>query len=141
MGRSLTVTVPGTLDGLAQAAGAADAFCREATVPEATRRNLLTVIDEVLANVVHHGLSGASGSIELTMGFNDKDVRVNVADPAPPFNPLLAPVPDTSAPLERRKVGGLGIALVRALTDELAYERRDGHNHLTLIWHLESEGS
>ncbi len=141
MSPSLTVAIPGTLDGLAEAARMAAAFCEEAEVPGRTQRNLLTALDEVLANVINHGLAGAEGTIELTMGRNAGVVAVGVADTARPFNPLQAPVPDTSLPLERRKLGGLGIALVRALTDEVTYERKDGHNHLTLRWRLKTDSS
>jgi len=139
MGHTLTIAVPGTPDGLAEAIRAAEVFCAGAGLPGPARTSMMTALDEVLANVVHHGLAGADGTIELTMGRNDGRVVVAVADTAAPFNPLLMPVPDTSLPLERRQIGGLGIALVRALTDEVAYERRDGRNHLTLTWRVGTE--
>lgn len=132
----MRLVVPGTLDGLTEAMRAAEGFCREADVPGAARANLLTALDEVLANIVHHGLAGTSGTIELAMDRQDGQVAVRVADTAAPFDPLLMPAPDTSLPLEQRRLGGLGIALVRALTDEVAYERRDGRNHLTLTWRV-----
>jgi len=138
MGEALSVTVPGSLDGLAEAVRAADAFSRKAGVPDEVRRKLLTALDEILANVVHHGLAGSSGTIEVTLRRDGPGVVLGVSDPAGPFNPLLAPLPDTSAPLEGRRLGGLGIALVRALSDEVAYERKDGRNHLTLTWRLGS---
>jgi serine/threonine-protein kinase RsbW len=133
-----TLAVPGTLDGLAEAVGAAEAFTRKAGVPDAIRRKLLTVLDEVLANVIHHGAAGADGTIALALVIA-RDGRVLVAtvtDDTGPFNPLLVPTPDTTLPLEHRRAGGLGIALVRALADEVAYERRGERNHLTLTWRL-----
>ena len=141
MSPSLTVAVPGTLDGLAEATRAAVAFCETAGIAGGARRNLLTALDEVLANVVNHGLVGTRGTIELTMARNEQAVVVVVADTAPAFNPLLAPEPDTSLPLEARRPGGLGIALVRALADDVTYERCDGRNHLTLTWRLSPRSS
>ena len=131
--------MPGTLDGLTEAVRAAQAFCDEVEAPGLARANVMTVLDEVLANIVHHGLRDVAGTIELTMGLEDRQVVARVADTAAAFDPLLMPMPDTSLPLEQRKVGGLGIALVRALTDEVAYERRDGRNHLTLTWRVGTE--
>ena len=96
----------------------------------------MTALDEVLANIVNHGLKDVAGTIELTMGRDEQQVVAQVADTAGPFDPLLVPPPDTTLPMDKRKVGGLGIALVRALTDEVAYDRRDGRNHLTLTWRL-----
>jgi anti-sigma regulatory factor (Ser/Thr protein kinase) len=141
LGRSLSLVVPGTPDGLAEAVRAAQAFCDEIDAPGLARANVMTALDEVLANIVHHGLQGVTGTIELTMGRTDRQVVAHVADTAAPFDPLLMPPPDTTLPIEKRKLGGLGIALVRALTDEVAYDRRDGRNHLTLSWHLGTESS
>ena len=115
---------------------AAEAFCDEADAPGLARANVMTALDEVLANIVHHGLNGVAGTIELTMDRTDRGVVAHVADTAAPFDPLSMPLPDTTLPIEKRKLGGLGIALVRALTDEVTYDRRDGRNHLTLTWHL-----
>ena len=58
--------------------------------------------------------------------------EVVVSDDGPAFDPLAAAAPDTSLGVEERPIGGLGIALVRRLMDEVEYERRDGRNHLRL---------
>lgn len=141
LGQSQTFVVPGTLDGLAEALRAAQAFCDDVDAPGFARANVMTALDEVLANIVHHGLRDAPGTIELTMGRDEAQVVAHVADTAAAFDPLLMPAPDTTLPMEKRKIGGLGIALVRALTDEVTYDRRDGRNHLTLTWRLGAEPS
>ena len=141
LGQSLTLLVPGTLDGLAEAMRAAQSFCEEVDAPGLARANVMTALDEVLANIVHHGLRDVTGTIELTMGRDERQVVAHVADTAAPFDPLLMPPPDTTLSMDKRKLGGLGIALVRALTDEVAYDRRDGRNHLTLTWRLGAEPS
>jgi serine/threonine-protein kinase RsbW len=141
LGQSLTLLVPGTLEGLAEAMRAAQAFCEDVDASDLARANVMTALDEVLANIVHHGLGGVTGTIELRMGRDEQQVVAHVADTAAPFDPLLMPAPDTTLPMEKRKLGGLGIALVRALTDEVAYDRRDGRNHLTLTWRLGAKPS
>jgi serine/threonine-protein kinase RsbW len=141
LGQSLRLIVPGTPDGLAEAMRVAQAFCEDVDAPGLSRANVMTALDEVLANIVHHGLRDTAGTIELTMGRDDQQMVAHVTDTAGPFDPLLIPPPDTTLPMEKRKIGGLGIALVRALTDEVAYDRRDGRNHLTLTWRLGAEPS
>lgn len=133
-----TVSAPSTTAGLVQAADAVQAFCLRRQLPDELRRAMLTALDEVLSNIVRHGLAGRPGTIDLTLSREGADVTAEVDDPGPPFNPLLAPAPDTTAPLEARQVGGLGIALVRALTEAVAYERRGDRNHLTLSWRLDA---
>jgi serine/threonine-protein kinase RsbW len=130
-----TVSVPASAAGLRQATEAVEAFSASLALPGPLRRSLLTVLDEVLANIVGHGMAGGAGAIDVAMSCAGGTVTVEVVDPGAPFNPLLAPAPDTASPLEGRRIGGLGIALVRAMTDEVEYARREGRNRVTLRWH------
>jgi anti-sigma regulatory factor (Ser/Thr protein kinase) len=56
-----------------------------------------------------------------------------VSDDGVSFNPLAVAPPDTTSPLEQRQLGGLGIHLVRSLTDEATYLRQDGRNVIRLV--------
>ena len=40
--------------------------------------------------------------------------------------------PDLDLDVDDRPIGGLGIHIVRAMMDEVRYERVDGHNQLIL---------
>jgi serine/threonine-protein kinase RsbW len=133
-----TASVPATSDGVIRAAADFDEFCRVQGVPPAARWRFQVALDEILSNIVRHGFRHQTGTIGLTFAFarDDRVVSVEVVDNAPAFDPRQAPAPDTSSPLESRQPGGLGIALAESLVDELAYERRDEHNHLKLAWRL-----
>jgi anti-sigma regulatory factor (Ser/Thr protein kinase) len=50
-----------------------------------------------------------------------------IDDDGPRFNPLTARLPDVNQPATRRRAGGLGILLVRRLTDCEYTRRRDGN--------------
>jgi anti-sigma regulatory factor (Ser/Thr protein kinase) len=63
---------------------------------------------------------------------HDQVLEVAIVDDAAAFNPLEARPPDTASGLDERPIGGLGIHVVRKLMDEMAYERREGRNRLTL---------
>ena len=54
-------------------------------------------------------------------------------DSGVPFNPLEQADPDVNAPLEQRKIGGLGLFLVRKTMDKLNYVYENGQNVLTVI--------
>ena len=56
--------------------------------------------------------------------------EVEVEDDGLCFNPLDAPEPDLTGPIEDRPIGGLGIYLVKNIMDELDYRRREGRNCL-----------
>ena len=138
MGTMATLSVTGTPAGVSQAGEALRVWVDQEGLPAAARHRLLTVLDEVLSNVVRHGTGGQTGTIDVQVVSGDGWLEARVADDAAPFNLLLVPPPDTSGPLEERTPGGLGIALVRALADEVRYERAGGRNQLTMRWRLEA---
>jgi anti-sigma regulatory factor (Ser/Thr protein kinase) len=64
-------------------------------------------------------------------------VQATVRNWGQAFDPQSVPVPDRSAPLEMRPLGGLGLFLAGQLVDELEYES-DGENGntMTLVMHM-----
>jgi anti-sigma regulatory factor (Ser/Thr protein kinase) len=63
-------------------------------------------------------------------------LMVQVADDGIPFNPLPMDKPDTKMSLDDRKIGGLGIHLVRHMMSKVSYQRRVGKNVITMIEYL-----
>jgi anti-sigma regulatory factor (Ser/Thr protein kinase) len=136
MDQNAKLSVPATSVGIGQAVESLRTWCERQGLPGAARDRLLTVLDELLSNVARHGMRGQTGSIEVHLACRDGVLEARVVDEAAPFNPLLLPPPDTSRPLEERAPGGLGIALVRALADDVRYERTGHRNQVTVTWRL-----
>ena len=84
------------------------------------------IIDEIASNIVR-----CSGATSFTVEVRG-DRELTISDDGKPFNPLELARPDVNAPLEDRKVGGLGVFIVRELSESVAYERHGGRNVLTL---------
>jgi len=113
-------------------ADALDAFCREECLPADVAWRLRVVLDEIMANIVAYGARGVpEGTVDVWFRRDEDAVVVTIADDGPPFDPLTRPAPDTTLPLETRQPGGLGIALVRSLMDEVRYARTS-RNILTI---------
>jgi serine/threonine-protein kinase RsbW/sigma-B regulation protein RsbU (phosphoserine phosphatase) len=113
-------------------AGALDAFCAAERLPIDVFWRLHVALDEIVANIVSHG--GADGTVpevDVTFRRDAGRVEVVVADDGPAFDPLAKPDPDVTLPLDARQPGGLGIALVRSLMDDIQYMRTT-RNVLTL---------
>jgi serine/threonine-protein kinase RsbW len=127
-----TLSVPGTQPGVLQAIQAFEHFGRDHCVPRDAAWRFLLALDEILSNIIRHGAPGPA--IGLTFSIEGEAIAVEVVDRAAAFNPLQVPPPDTTAPLEARQPGGLGIALVRRLMDETCYERRNDENHFLMRW-------
>lgn len=107
------------------------------SLPRAVVNELRLIAEEGISNIIlyaHEG--GEERRIEVTVSCNGREVRLELRDDGKPFNPLDAPNPDLDAPLEARPEGGLGIYLMRSLTDEMSYARESGRNVLILKKHL-----
>jgi anti-sigma regulatory factor (Ser/Thr protein kinase) len=120
---------PGSVPALLDETGA---WLVAAGLPEEARLDLVLALDEAVANVIQHGYRGGPGELEVEASLADGEVELRVIDRAPPFDPLVVPPPDLGGGLERRPVGGLGVHLIRMLTDRAEYRREGGRNVLVL---------
>jgi anti-sigma regulatory factor (Ser/Thr protein kinase) len=99
-------------------------FCAARAVSEEQADDLCLALDEILSNVVVHGYrEDPTGRIELRLRRGPGVLAAEIRDRAPAFDPLLVAPPDLDAPADPGRIGGLGIHLVRAVMDEVAYER------------------
>jgi anti-sigma regulatory factor (Ser/Thr protein kinase) len=90
-------------------------------------------LEETLMNVISYGYpDGGDHQIIVRLALDRGEVTAEVEDDARPFNPLEAPEPDLSKPLEERLIGGLGIHLTRKMMDGLDY-RRQGDKNLLMM--------
>jgi serine/threonine-protein kinase RsbW len=96
--------------------------------------DMVLAMDEAATNIMVHGYCGKPGWIEIEVAYSNKALMVTLRDRAPHFDPRLVPEPAIDLPLEQRPLGGLGVYIMRCLTDELRYRvTADGKNELTLV--------
>ena len=98
--------------------------------------------EEVVTNVIEHGYAGAEtpGPISLRFHRDPRQVVVTIDDLAPPFDPATVRPADPSAPLEKRRLGGLGWHFVTRVMDEVRHEHRHPRgNRLTLVKRLAAD--
>jgi serine/threonine-protein kinase RsbW len=106
---------------------AIEAHLVAAGVPQAAAAPVLIAFDEVISNILDYG---GAARVQVGLRVADARIAVEIADDGAAFNPIDAKAPDTTLSVEARDVGGLGIHLVLALMDSVAYERSAGLNHL-----------
>ncbi len=94
------------------------------------------VLEEALVNTIKYAYpDDAPGKLTLELVQVAKNcLRIEIQDHGVPFNPLIQSAPDVDLTLEERPIGGLGILLIKELTDELDWYRKDYMNHLTLTF-------
>jgi anti-sigma regulatory factor (Ser/Thr protein kinase) len=137
MAAALTLTLASDLAEIARLAHAVEAFADDHGLPPDAASALSLALEELVANAIGHGYrEGAGGAVEIALAVDGGRLVATVEDAAPPFDPFALPPPDTDAALEDRKVGGLGVHLVRTLMDEARYDRTPTGNRITLIKRL-----
>ena len=91
---------------------------------------ILNAVDEVTSNIVNY--SGATG-YRIEVERTADRLQVRFSDDGAPYNPLNHVDPDTHAAIEDRPIGGLGLVVVKRLSDRVTYMREDGRNILTVL--------
>ena len=85
--------------------------------------NIQLATDEAASNIIEHAYENISnGVLELSCGVRDDSITIVLIDHGESFDPSEIPLPDLKADLSDRKIGGLGIFLMRKLMDEVHYE-------------------
>jgi serine/threonine-protein kinase RsbW len=109
-------------------------FCRQSCVPDSARQAADLALEEHLTNVFNYGFtSGDKSWIRVRLRVSDNALHVNITDTGKAYDPLCAPLADTSIPLEDKQIGGLGVHLMKEFMDELSYEREGRMNVLRMI--------
>lgn len=100
-----------------------------AVVPKIANKVSIAV-DEIYSNIINY-----SGAELATISYEIKDGRLYITftDNGIPYNPLKAEEPDVTLSAEERKIGGLGIFMVKKMTESMEYTYEDEKNILKLI--------
>ncbi|MCF3932729.1 ATP-binding protein [Acuticoccus sp. M5D2P5] len=123
----MTLSAADDLDRMVEAI---EAFGDAEGLPLKTVMTLNLIFEEIVTNVINHGSKDGSATIEVTALRSGDLIEGTVRDDGTPFDPLARQSPDTTASLEEREIGGLGVHLVRTMSQDLHYMREGRHNVL-----------
>lgn len=107
---------------VAQAAEAAGIADRES-------KQLRLAVEEAVANVINYG---QATTITLQTTVEHDRLVLTIDDDGLPFDPTQDSSTDLSVPADQRPPGGLGIIMMRQMTDSMSYRRINGHNVLRM---------
>ena len=107
--------------------------CHKLSMSESNTSSMKLAVEEAVVNVINYAYpAGETGDISIEATATAMALKFKITDSGVSFAPTDAPDVDTSLSAEERRIGGLGIFLVRQLMDTINYERIDGKNVLTL---------
>lgn len=92
-------------------------------------------LEEVVVNVMQYAFGDGEKHEICVEAKREEDLFIlTITDEGRAFNPLEVPQVDITLNAEERNIGGLGIHLIRNLTDNVTYHRDNGQNILTLYF-------
>ena len=127
-----SLTVPATLDHLDDVydllhAELADRYC-----PIGVQHQIDIALEEIFVNVCSYAYqdAGEPGKVRVEYVYyaDPNSLTVSVTDWGVPFDPLAHDDPKVPTSAAEASIGGLGILMVKRLTDDVSYVRDDDAN-------------
>lgn len=130
---TLKLTLKNDLSELKVLQNALEDFAERTGLASGHLLQINLVLEELFANVVASGYGDQKTHwITVRLDWTPAIVVIRFEDDGAPFDPLKTPPPDLDCPAETRRIGGLGIHLIKKMTDDIHYRREGDKNVLIL---------
>jgi serine/threonine-protein kinase RsbW len=130
-----SLRLPAKLENLNELIGFLNRCARDRGASEKRLHEIELASEEALVNIIRYAYAGKeSGEVEVTCRpESDTAWIIEFRDWGVPFDATAYPEPDLKAPISDRKVGGLGISIIRKMVSQISYRREEGSNILTFV--------
>lgn len=114
---------------------AIEKFLESINCPLRPKFQILTAAEEIYINIVLYAYGDETGETDIGFDFDEatRIFSITFVDNGVPYNPLEKEDTDITLSAEERKIGGLGILMVKKIMDDVKYKYSGGKNHLILI--------
>ena len=128
------IRVAATKENLETVTAFLDEILDEKDCPLKIRLQIDLALEEMYINIANYAYTPKTGEMELRVEFDEaeRELTLVLIDSGIPYDPLAKKDPDVTLSAEKRKIGGLGIYLVKKTMDSMMYESRDGRNSVTM---------
>jgi len=99
--------------------------------PVKIQNDIMLAIDEIFSNIANYAYNTETGYVTVRITVKD-DIAIEFEDSGIAYNPLSSVEPDITLPARERKIGGLGIFMVKKIMDSMEY-RREGNKNILAI--------
>jgi len=132
------LVVKSTTDNLAKVRDFTRKTAEECGFTEDTLGKIVLAVDEACTNIIKHAYKySPNGVIIISIKFDKDRFSISIVDEGIHFNPNSVPEPNIVEYYKQKKVGGLGIFLMKKLMDEVKYSTISGNkNEVILVKYL-----
>ena len=128
------LTVDATIENIEKVTDFVNEELEKLDCPMKAQIQIDVAIDELFGNIAHYAYNPNVGTATIRMEVVQDPMAVVLTfiDHGIPYDPLAKEDPDIKLSAEERKIGGLGIYMVKKSMDEITYEYKDGQNILRI---------
>ena len=122
------ITVPATLENVETVTEFVNEQLNALRCPMPIRTQVDIAIDEVFSNIARYSYSPEEGPATVRVDVTEEPLSVTITfiDHGKPYDPLTTAAPDITLSAKQRRIGGLGVFMLKKTMDDIAYENRDG---------------
>ena len=102
--------------------------------PMLTQTAIDVAVEELFVNIASYAYAPGTGNAVIRVEMNEEppSVEITFIDSGMQYDPLAKSDPDVTLAAKQRRIGGLGIFMVKNSMDSMNYEYKDGKNILTI---------
>ena len=128
------LTVYATIENIEKVTDFVNEELEKLDCPMKAQIQIDVAIDELFGNIAHYAYNPNVGpaTIRVEVVEDPMAVVLTFIDHGIPYDPLAKEDPDIKLSAEERKIGGLGIYMVKKSMDEITYEYKAGQNILRI---------
>lgn len=108
-------------------------YAKSFNIPDESYNDLRLIVEEVFVNIASYACMENEQKIKIELNSTSTEINVTFTDSGIAFNPIT----DTVECKETDDYcdGGMGIQIIRSLSDHLDYKRIEQHNVFTITKH------
>ena len=127
------------VERLSEVTAFVDGALEEAGCSVRAQMQIDVAVEEIYVNIASYAYAPGFGPATIRLEFQDapRAVAITFIDHGVHYDPLAKPDPDITLSAEERKIGGLGIYMVKKSMDGMTYAYEDGRNVLTITKHID----
>ncbi|MCD6257613.1 ATP-binding protein [Candidatus Aerophobetes bacterium] len=128
-----SITLKASLENLDKVNRFVHQWSKKVGLSSQSEKDILLAVEEAYVNITKYAYPESTGRVTIYSRIDKDRLIIKIKDEGIPFNPLQFAKAEFNTSLKERKVGGLGIFLMRNFVDGVEYERKGKCNLLTLI--------
>lgn len=128
-----SIHLPAKLENLESLTESVSNCAREQGFDQKRINEIELATEEALVNICNYSYPEKPGDVEINCKSDDSHFMIEMIDSGKPFDVTSLSDPDLTPNIDERKIGGLGVFLIKKMMDGVRYRRENDQNILDLI--------